>query len=320
AAVAAKGKAACEVIGLATPGDKSDRELLQAALAGWANPAESTSSDTNDKPAASRTTWLVLIGHGTFDGKTARFNLRGPDVSADELKGWLPAAEALGGPLAIVDCTSCSGPFLAALSGPNRVVAVATKSGHEYNFARFGDYFSSALGDPSADLDKDEQTSLLEAFLRANSRVREFYESDHRLATEHALIDDNGDSLGTPGEWFQGLRPTKQAKAGAALDGSLAARLVLAPSDREESWSPERRARRDALEQQLVELRLRKSTLPEAEYLTLLEPVLIELAKLSRDEPQASEAPEKNGTPTSEESSAVDSVPMTKSVESPSAP
>src|SRR6266550_444378 len=25
--------------------------------------------------------WLVLIGHGTFDGKEARFNLRGPDFS-----------------------------------------------------------------------------------------------------------------------------------------------------------------------------------------------------------------------------------------------
>ena len=28
--------------------------------------------------------WLVLIGHGTFDGKTARFGLRGPDVTPAE--------------------------------------------------------------------------------------------------------------------------------------------------------------------------------------------------------------------------------------------
>ena len=33
--------------------------------------------------------WLVLIGHGTFDGKTAKFNLHGPDLTAAELKTWL---------------------------------------------------------------------------------------------------------------------------------------------------------------------------------------------------------------------------------------
>ena len=44
-----------------------------------------------------------------------------------------------------------------------------------------------------ADLDKDDQVSLLEAFLTASVRTAEFYEETSRLATEHALIDDNGD-------------------------------------------------------------------------------------------------------------------------------
>ena len=43
--------------------------------------------------------WLVLIGHGTFDGKEARFNLRGPDVSATDLALWLKPFQR---PMAIV--------------------------------------------------------------------------------------------------------------------------------------------------------------------------------------------------------------------------
>ncbi len=46
-----------------------------------------------------------------------------------------------------------------------------------------------------ADLDKDGQVSLLEAFLIASRRTLEFYKVEGRIATEHALIDDNGDGL-----------------------------------------------------------------------------------------------------------------------------
>src|SRR5690606_11989962 len=100
--------------------------------------------------------WIVLFGHGTFDGQTAKFNLRGPDISAGEF-----AAE-LGGttrPLVFVNCSSESGTFINALSGPNRVIITATKSGFEVNYARFGGYFAEALDDVSGDLDKDEQVS-----------------------------------------------------------------------------------------------------------------------------------------------------------------
>ncbi|HEV7223310.1 MAG TPA: hypothetical protein VGN42_11460, partial [Pirellulales bacterium] len=180
-----RGGAEFVAIGLEGEGETGDRELLRQCL------AERAQSST-------AALWLVLIGHGTFDGKTAKFNVRGPDFSADELAEWLKPAER---PLAIVNCASASGPFLNALSGPNRVVIAATKSGHEHNFARFGDYLSAAIADPKADLDKDDQTSLLEAFLLAAARVEEFYKEESRLATEHALIDDNGDRLGTPADW-----------------------------------------------------------------------------------------------------------------------
>ncbi len=263
-AAAGQRSAECMMIGLAAPDEKPDRELIRETLAAWAG-------------AGSQPAWLVLIGHGTFDGKTARFNLRGADVSATELAEWLQPIER---PLAIANCTSSSGPFLAALSGPKRVVISATRSGHEYSFARFGEHLAASIGEQSADLDKDDQTSLLEAFLAASAKTREFYAGEGRLATEHALLDDNGDKLGTPGDWFQGLRATKAAKDGAALDGILAGQFVLVRSSREQQLPESVRTRRDELELQLADLRRRKNELAELEYLKLIEPVLVELARL----------------------------------------
>ena len=219
----------------------------------------------------------MLIGHGTFDGKTARFNLRGDDISADEFAQWLAPVER---PLAVINCASSSGPFLAALSGPKRAVVTAARSGHEVNFARFGEHLASSIGDLAADLDKDEQTSLLEAFLAASAKTREFYASEGRLATEHSLLDDNGDKLGTPGDWFQGNRAIKSAKDGATLDGPVAGQFVLVKSSREQQLPESVRVRRDELESQLAALRKRKSELAEAEYLKQLEPLLVELARL----------------------------------------
>lgn len=277
------GQTDCEVIGLDDASAATDRERLQQALAKHSQEPQ-------------RPLWLVLIGHGTFDGKTARFNLRGPDFTPADLTEWLERADkgsdqAEPKPVAILNCASSSGPFLAELSGVNRVVISATRSGHEYNFARLGDYLSQAIGDATADLDKDEQTSLLEAYLVAAARVREFYASESRLATEHALLDDNGDKLGTPADWFQGLRPAKAAKEGASLDGTLASQFVLVRSSREEQLSEQQRSQRDALEKQLAELRQRKSSLPEDEYFALLEPILVELARLYAGSSPAAAAP-----------------------------
>ncbi len=261
---AEKAQAEYAVLGLDDLAEKSDRELLEQQLASWSAPSTEVA-------------WLVFIGHGTFDGKTAKLSLRGPDITPSELAGWLKPIER---PIAVIDCTSSSGPFLNELSGKNRCVITAARSGVEYNYARFGDHFSSAITDPKADLDKDDQTSLLEAFLLASSRVKEFYDSEGRLATEHALIDDNGDSLGTPADWFQGLRATKAAKDSAQLDGLRAGQIVLVRSAREQQLPPATRARRDELERDLAQLRQRKTKLADEEYLSLLEPILVELAKL----------------------------------------
>jgi hypothetical protein len=182
--------------------------------------------------------------------------------------------------MAVINCASSSAPFINGLSAPGRVVVSATKSGYEQNFARFGGYLSEVICDPEADLDKDDQVSLLEAFLTACRRVEEFYDQDARLATEHALLDDNGDGLGTPAAWFRGVRATRQAKAGAELDGVRAHQWHLVPSRREERLPIDLRKKRDALEISVEKLRGEKSQLDEQEYYQRLELLMIELARI----------------------------------------
>lgn len=224
--------------------------------------------------------WLVFIGHGTYDGRNARFNLRGPDVQAEQLAQWLAGCQR---PVVIVNCSSCSGPFLNKLAGPDRVVITATKSGHEQNYTHFNKMFAEALTDLSADFDKDGQISLLECYLAASRRVADYYEQLGRLATEHSLLDDNGDGLGTPADWFQGVHPVKRAKEGATLDGRRAHQLALVRSAREQAIPSPLRERRNELELQIFALRDRKSEMAESDYFAQLEKLMIDFATLCQE-------------------------------------
>lgn len=221
--------------------------------------------------------WIVLIGHGTWDGQTARFNLAGPDVSSDELASWLESRKRL---TVVINCSSSSAPFATGLKGPGRMIVTATSNGFEQNFSRFGQFMATAIGEPENDLDKDEQVSLLEAFVAAANQTAGFYESESRLATEHAMIEDNGDGLGTPFQWFRGTRVVKQAEDDAQADGRRANRVFLLPSRQEKMLTPGQRAERDRLESLVESLRRRKDEMPEDEYYRQLEPVLLDLARL----------------------------------------
>lgn len=221
--------------------------------------------------------WLVLIGHGTFNGQVARVNLVGPDLTSTQLSEWLKPFQR---PLVLINTASASAPFLKALSQTNRVVITSTRSGFEQNFSRFGARFAEAIADPAADLDHDGQTSVLEAFLRAAAQVAEFYKTEGRLLTEHALIDDNGDGMGTPADWFRGTRATKKSKDGVSLDGARAQQLSLIRSPGDLSLSAGQRARRDELELEIAGLRERKGELVVDEYYRTLERLLLELARL----------------------------------------
>ncbi|MCB1089542.1 MAG: hypothetical protein KDM63_21060, partial [Verrucomicrobiae bacterium] len=245
-AAAAEWKAAAEVgeatyleIGL-DPKATDDRAQLEARLGELA-------ADQTAGPL-----WLILIGHGTFDGRVAKFNVRGPDFSDTDLAGWL---KPFSRPLAVVNAASASGSFIKTLAAPKRVVITATKTASEVFYARFGEYFAQAIGGrEEADLDNDDQVSLLEAFLFSADQVAAFYEKDGRLATEHALLDDTGDGFGTRPDAFEGIRATMVAKEGADPDGEFAHQFVLVPNAVERRLTAAQRERRDELERQVKSL------------------------------------------------------------------
>jgi hypothetical protein len=255
-------------IGLKGAADEVDREVLKRTLA-------------SERKDGGEALWLVLIGHGTFDGKEARFNLRGPDLTPTDLVDWFGPFHR---PVVIINTAAASAPWLSKLSGTNRVVVTATRSGNEQNFSRFGLSLARAMSEESSDLDKDGQVSILEAFLSASSRVVESYESDGRLITEHALIDDDGNGLGTPSDWFRGVLPIKKPTSKGTTDGARARQLHLVLSNDELALAPEIRAKRDALELEIARLRETKSQRPLEAYYEDLEKILTELSKAYGDQ------------------------------------
>ena len=110
--------------------------------------------------------------------------------------------------------------------------------------------------------------------------MAQFYKEAGRLATEHPLLDDNGDGLGTPPDWFRGVRAVKTAANGKSVDGVRAHQFHLVRGEVEQVLSPAARGRRDELERQLSELRAHKETLPEDEYYRQLENILLGIARL----------------------------------------
>ena len=258
--------------GESAAGDQGDgNEKDQTDLALLEKEIESAASQTQEL-------WIMLIGHGTDDGKNSKFNLRGPDLTAKQLNDWLTSLPCR---CVIVNCASSSGSFINKLKSDNRIVVTATKSSSQYNFARFGEHFLQAVGDPAFDLDKDQQISLLEAFVAGSKRTQEFYVQEGRLATEMAVLDDNGDGLGTPADWFEGTRVVRKSKKGQP-DGLAANQVFLIRRGAEAKLSVQQRQTRDQLEAKLESIRARRDAFDENAFYRELEPVLIELAKIYR--------------------------------------
>ena len=254
---ATKGGAPLEIIS----GNETTAKLQQRLAAAAANPA--------------RSLWLVLIGHGTFDGREAKFSAEGPDFDVKQLAGWI---KPLKQEVVVIHTASASGGFLKSLSGKNRVIITSTKSPDEVFYARFDEYFAEAIGGlPEADLDQDKQVSLLEAFRYASKAVETFYIQEGRLATEHALIEDNGDGIGTRSEVFEA---DAAVAPGTVLDGPRAAQLVLVLSAEEQQLTEAQRSTRDALERELKALKEQRAKLPEDDYYAKLESLLRKLGEV----------------------------------------
>ena len=226
--------------------------------------------------------WIVFHGHGTFDKRVANFNLRGPDVSATEMKEWL---KPFTRPLVFINSSASSSPFLSKLAGPRRAIITSTQTSGEENYSYFGQYMAQALTASTADIDGDESLSLLEVFLYSSRSVDAHYDTENRITTEHALLDDNGDGKGTPADFFSGIYAVKAPQSADEVDGHWAHQLMLTVSDIEAQLTIEQREHRAELEKELALLRKQKPKLTTGAYYTKLEKIALELATLYSTKP-----------------------------------
>jgi hypothetical protein len=170
--------------------------------------------------------FIALIGHGSFDGRAAKFHMPGPDMGPEDFEPLLKKLQTKQ--LVFVNTASASAPFLEALSGPGRTMVSATRSGAEHYTTLFGGFFVDALSSPEADADKNKRISVLEAFLYAKAAFNRAYEREGLLATEHPMLDDNGDKKGSPDPTATGA------------DGKVAAVLSLGDASESPAGSASR--------------------------------------------------------------------------------
>jgi hypothetical protein len=214
---------------------------------------------------------VVLIGHGTYDGLEYKFNIPGPDLSAVELGALMDKVAAKR--QLVVNTTSCSGGAMPALRRQDRTVITATRVGTEKNATLFARYFVEALRDAAADTDKNEVISALEAFKYADQKTAKFYETQKRLATEHAILEDTGkgDGVRLPSaENGQGLLATRFP-------------LLRLGATQAAAKDPEKLkllAKKEEIESQIDKLKYQKAAMDVADYRKQLGALVLELARV----------------------------------------
>ena len=207
---------------------------------------------------------VLLIGHGSFNGSQAAFNIPGPDLTVEEwgkLLAKLPTQH-----VAFVNTSSSSGAFLPAIAAPGRVVVTATKTGGERNETQFPEFFVAAFADPAADRDRNGHVSIGEAFEYAKSKVVQAFQQKGLLLTEHATLDDGGEGR-LASAMFLGIG---RAESTLAVDTSDPAMKKLVDE-------------KDALDREIAALKLRKTGMDEAQYDAAMEKLLTELALKTRE-------------------------------------
>ena len=214
--------------------------------------------------------FVILMGHGSFDGQQAKFNLVGPDLAAKDFLSLVSAVPARR--VIFVNCASASGEFVKPLSGGNRVVIAATRSGSEQNATVFAEHFVTALTEPSADADKNNRVSILEAFNYATKVTADWYKLKDRLASEHAILEDNGDGVGH-----------EEAKEG---DGAIAKTTYLDSNTMAVAGNDSDLARllseKQKTEEAIEKLKVRKDEMKPDEYERELERLLVDLATINQ--------------------------------------
>ena len=218
--------------------------------------------------------FVLLLGHGTFDGREAKFNLLGPDLEAAE---WVALVDPLPGRLVFVNTTAASAPFLGPLARDGRIVITATESPVQRYATVFPEFLIRAFVDSASDVDRNGRVSVWEAFVYASAGVRRWYQERGRLATERALLDDTGDGRGIDAGDGEDL-----PRIGLAAAVYVGAGVDEVSTGRGEEFD-RLAARRAALDIAVAELRAMRDSMTPERYAAELERLLLELARVSRD-------------------------------------
>lgn len=212
---------------------------------------------------------IFLIGHGSSAGDDAKFNIVGPDITGTEFAALLEGFNQQD--VVVINTTSSSYAFSAALSARGRVVVSATRSRAERYDPMFARYLIEALDNRQGDRDKNQRVSVLEAFTYASQSVTSWYRDQGRLPTERAVLDDNGDGVFS-------IEP-----ASGMNDGGLAeiAYFDLLTSGEEKTSAEALALKADMqdLERSVFLLRGQKANYLEVDYWNRLETLLVELAR-----------------------------------------
>lgn len=228
---------------LALTGANATKEAIQS----WFQEIDSQAKNGD-------TVMVFLIGHGSHDQRDYKFNLRGPDLTGTELLTLLESNQA--STKFVLNSSSSSGALLNAFKEKDIILATATKSGREKNATRFGRFFSMALTEESADLDKDKRIDIAEAFAWAERATADFYTGEGLLATEHPQLQGSNADRVTLNRWQQ--RPAN------ASNPKLKALY----------------AERDKVDREVERLRIRRIGMSKDDYLLDFQELMLELADI----------------------------------------
>jgi len=180
------------------------------------------------------TLWVIVLGHGDFEGRHSHVNIPGPDLDERAFAKLFEGLKAREQVFFIT--TAASGFFLKPLAATGRIVITATEADQEVNETLFPLALADVLAAPpdGIDRDKDGKISVFELYLAVVANVMQRYVDGENLPTEHAKLDDNGDGHGSelqesylPPELGGTAGKGREPKIGPKDDGALASRTTI---------------------------------------------------------------------------------------------
>jgi hypothetical protein len=136
----------------------------------------------------------------------------------------------------------------------------------------FTRYWIEALRDPAADADKNDIISALEAFKYAEAKTSKFFETENRLATEHALLEDTGKGEGTK-------EPKAENGEGLAASRMALIHLGAVASIVKDPKKLDLLKKKEEIDGKLDELRYQKAAMDPREYRTQLQQLMVQMAE-----------------------------------------